>query len=123
MAEGLARRTLPGEIAVFSAGSRPTRVNPRAIEALSEVGIDSRHQRSKSLDEIPTDQVDCVITLCNEGEEDCPVFLGDVLRLYWPMPDPGAVEGGPDEIMAAFRAVRDQLAERIQALAAQGEGG
>lgn len=122
IAEGLARRLLPDQIAVFSAGSRPTRVNPRTIEVLREVGIDISHQRSKSLDEIPAAEVDCVITVCSESEEDCPFFPGDVQRFYWPMPDPDGVEGSPDEVMAAFRAVRDQLAERIESLAAQCAG-
>jgi arsenate reductase len=119
MAEGLAHELLPDEVAVFSAGSRPSHVNPLAIDALSELGIDISGQRSKSTDKIPTDEVDCVITLCSEGEQDCPVFPGDVTRLYWPLPDPAA-QGGPAEIMTAFRAVRDDLAERIRALAAEG---
>ena len=117
MAEGLAHELLPDEVAVFSAGLRPSHVNPMAIDASSELGIDISGQRSKSTDEIPTDEVDCVITLCSEGEQDCPVFPGDVTRLYWPLPDPAAAQGDPEEIMTAFRAVRDELAERIRALA------
>jgi arsenate reductase len=108
---------------VYSAGSRPTHVNPRAIEALREIGIDASAQHSKSVDSIPSDAVDLVITLCAEGEEDCPIYPGIVRRLYWPMPDPDAVEGNEEEIMAAFRSVRDELAERIRSLAEDAAAG
>jgi len=108
---------MPDGTAVYSAGSRPTHVNPRAIEALREIGIDASGQRSKSVDTVPSDAIDHVITLCAEGEEDCPFYPGDVQRLYWPMPDPDAVEGSEEEVMAAFRSVRDELAERIRRLA------
>ena len=117
LAEGLAREIVPDGTAVYSAGSRPTHVNPRAVEALHEIGIDASGQHSKSVDSIPPDAVDHLITLCTEGEQDCPIYSGDVRRLYWPMPDPDAVEGSEEEIMAAFRAVRDELAERIRRLA------
>lgn len=119
MAEGLARTLLPDGVAVFSAGSHPTRVNIRAIQALKEAGVDISHQRSKSVDEIPAERVDTVITLCAEGEADCPVFPGDVTRLYWPLPDPAAATGGAAEIMAAFRSVRDELDRCIRRLAAE----
>ena len=117
MAEGLAREIMPDGTAVYSAGSRPTHVNPRAIEALREIGIGASGQHSKSVDSIPPGAVDHVITLCAEGEQDCPAYSGDVRRLYWPMPDPDAVEGSEEEITAAFRSVRDDLAERIRRLA------
>lgn len=123
MAEGLAREILPDGTAVYSAGSRPTHVNPRAIEALREIGIDASGQHSKSVDSIPPDAADHLITLCAEGEQDCPVYLGDVRRLYWPLPDPDAAEGSEEEIMAAFRSVRDDLAERIRRLAEEPAAG
>lgn len=123
IAEGLARRLLPDTVRVFSAGSRPSEVHPRAVEALREIGIDISGQRSKPVDAVPAHAIDCVITLCAEGEEDCPVFPGPVVRLHWPIPDPAAVEGGPDEVMAAFRAVRDEIAERVRRLAAEIERG
>jgi arsenate reductase len=119
IAEGLARELLPDGVGVFSAGSRPGNVNPRAVECLREIGVDISHHRSKSVDEIPAERVDCVITLCAAGEEDCPVFPGEVTRLHWPLPDPAAVEGDPKEIMAAFRRVRDEIAERIRRLRAE----
>ncbi len=116
IAEGLARRLLPDGVQVFSAGSRPEVVDPRAIASLGEIGIDISDQRSKSTDEVPAGSVDHVITLCSEGEEDCPVFPGDVTRLYWPLPDPAAAQGTTEEVMRAFYEVRDELADRIRAL-------
>ncbi len=118
MAEGLARSFLPISVDVFSAGSRPGAVDPRAIEALAEIGIDISHQRSKSTDEIPADRVDLVIALCSEAEEDCPVFPGAAERLYWPLDDPAAGYGSHEEVMGVFRDVRDELARRIESLPA-----
>ena len=117
LAEGLARDIMPDGSAIYSAGARPTHVNTRAIEALHEIGIDASGQHSKSVDSIPQDAVDLVITLCAEGEQDCPVYSGNVRRLYWPLPDPDAAEGSEEEITAAFRSVRDELGERIRRLA------
>ncbi len=119
MAEGLARRLLPHGVAVFSAGSRPTEVNARAIEVLGEIGIDISRQRSKSVDDVPADQVDHVITLCKEGEEDCPVFVGEVTRLHWPLADPAAALGSAEQVTQAFRLARDELSGRIRELAEQ----
>ncbi len=107
---------MPSRTAVYSAGSRPTHVNPRAVEALREIGIDASKQHSKSVDSVPPGAVDHVITLCPEGEEDCPYYPGEVRRLYWPLPDPDAADGSEEEIMAVFRSVRDELAERIRSL-------
>jgi arsenate reductase len=88
MAEALARSLLGGEAVVASAGSRPSRVNPYAIEVMNEVGIDIGSNRSKSVDEIDPANVDIVITLC--AEEVCPVFLGTAKRIHWPIPDPAS---------------------------------
>ena len=109
MAEGLARAMLGPEIEVLSAGSSPSRLNQRAVEALSELGIDISHQRSKSVDSIEPSGIDLVITLC--AEEVCPVFLGRARRLHWPLPDPAAAP--PEAAPQRFREVRDELRKRI----------
>lgn len=109
MAEGIARARLGPGVRVQSAGSVPTRVNPLAIQALDEIGIDIRAQHSKSVDTIDPASVDVVITLC--AEEVCPVFLGRATRLHWPLPDP--VGAPPDEALARFREVRDEILKRI----------
>ena len=115
MAEGLARAMFPG-LRVQSAGSRPSRVNPYAIEVLKESGIDIAGQASKSVQEIDPASVDLVITLC--AEEVCPLFLGKAERLHWPIPDPASDDPAltPDDLRARFRAGRDEVRRRLEAL-------
>jgi arsenate reductase len=117
MAEGLARRLFGDRVRVQSAGSRPSTVNPWAIEVMREVGVDLTGHRSRSVDDVDPATVDTVITLC--AEEVCPVFLGRATRLHWPLPDPASPEPLPREVMLArFRAARDELQRRLEALAA-----
>jgi len=114
MAEGIARSLAPPGVRVWSAGSSPTSVRPEAIAALSEIGIDISGYRSKAVSEIPTSEVDIVVTLC--AEEICPVFPGNAERLHWALPDPAAVEDSGAQRLAAFREVRDELHRGITAL-------
>jgi arsenate reductase (thioredoxin) len=111
LAEGIARSLAPPGAAVWSAGSKPTRVRPEAIEVLAEIGIDISGHRSKSVSEIPADQVDTVITLC--GEEECPVFLGSARRLHWGLSDPAGIDGPHSDRLDAFRRTRDELQRRL----------
>ncbi len=111
MAEGIARSMVPAEVRVSSAGSRPSHVNPLAIRALDEIGIDIRGHRSKSVDGVPAEDVDVVITLC--AEEECPVFLGRARRVHWGLPDPAVGSGTDEEQLQAFRDVRDELRRRL----------
>lgn len=117
MAEGLARALFGGLVRVQSAGSAPGRVNPHAIDAMREIGIDITGQRSKSADTIDPASIDAVITLC--AEEVCPVWPGAFARKHWPLPDPASTE--PDasaaSVAARFRAVRDELRFRLWAFA------
>ena len=113
MAEGLARRMVPPDATVQSAGSAPTEVNPFAVAAMKEVGIDLSTHRSTSVDEIDRATVDTVITLC--AEEVCPVFLGDAERHHWPFPDPAAATGSDADKLAAFREVRDAIKAKLEA--------
>ncbi len=111
MAEGIARSLAPPGVKVSSAGSAPSRLNPLAVRALAEIGVDISGQRSKSVDEIPPGDVDAVVTLC--AEEICPVFLGKALRAHWGLPDPAAATGSDDQKLQAFRNVRDELRRRL----------
>ncbi len=112
MAEGLARSLAPDGIHVLSAGSKPTSVRPEAIAVLAELGIDISRHRSKSVAEIPPEQVTHVVTLC--AEEECPLFLGTAKRLHWPLPDPASTLGADEERLASFRSVRDELIHRLR---------
>lgn len=111
MAEGLARTMAPPGTTILSAGSKPTRVSPYAIEVMREIGIDLSAHRSTSVDDIPRDDVGTVITLC--AEEVCPVFHGPVEKLHWPHRDPAGVVGSKEEILDSFREVRDQIRDEL----------
>lgn len=116
MAEGLARSLYGDAVTVQSAGSAPSRVNPFAIKAMEEVGIDLSSHSSKSVTTIDPKSVDLVITLC--AEEECPVFLGEARRLAWPLPDPDRKEEGlsDDERLEGFRVARDNIKTKLEAL-------
>jgi protein-tyrosine-phosphatase/catechol 2,3-dioxygenase-like lactoylglutathione lyase family enzyme len=118
MAEGLARSLFGDRVRIQSAGSRPSRVNPYALEVMREVGIDLGSHRSKSVDTIDPATVGTVITLC--AEEVCPVFLGTARRLHWPIPDPASDDPtlSRDDMLARFRTARDQIGARLAVLAA-----
>jgi arsenate reductase len=111
MAEGLARSLAPAGVKVSSAGSAPSKLNPLAVQALDELGLDIRGQFSKSVNDIPPDDVDVVVTLC--AEEVCPVFLGKALRVHWGLPDPAGVQGDEAAKLQSFREVRDELKRRL----------
>jgi arsenate reductase len=118
MGEGIARQMFPG-LHIQSAGSRPNRVNPYAIEVLAEQGIDATTHSSKSVETIDPASVDLVITLC--AEEVCPLFLGKAERLHWPIPDPASDDPNlnPDDMRARFRAGRDEIRRRLEQLKAE----
>jgi protein-tyrosine-phosphatase/catechol 2,3-dioxygenase-like lactoylglutathione lyase family enzyme len=118
MAEGLARKLLGDRIAVQSAGSEPSRVNPFAVEVMQEVGVDLSTHRSKSVETIDPATVGAVITLC--AEEVCPVFLGKARRLHWPIQDPASKDPSlpRDEMLRRFRVARDQIQGRLEVLQA-----
>lgn len=116
MAEGLARKLFGARVAVHSAGSEPSRVNPYAIEVMREVGVDLTTHHAKSAQTIDAATVDTVITLC--AEEVCPAFLGQARRLHWPIPDPASDDPSMtrDEQLARFRSARDQIQARLAVL-------
>ena len=111
MAEGIARTLAPAGVKISSAGSAPSRLNPLAVKALDEIGIDIRNQYSKSVDDIPPDGVDAVVTLC--AEEVCPVFLGKAMRVHWGLPEPAGAGATEAERLERFREVRDELRRRL----------
>jgi arsenate reductase len=110
MAEGLARAMAPqgAGYRFFSAGSQPGTLNPLAVRALTEEGIDIARHRSKGLDDVPLAQADVIVTLC--ADEVCPFVPGErpVQRLHWPLPDPTDLAG--------FRSVRDELRRLLPTL-------
>ncbi len=112
MAEGIARSLAPRNVKISSAGSQPSGLNPLAVKALAEIGIDISGHRSKSVSDIPPGDVDVVVTLC--AEEVCPVWLGKATRLHWELPDPARAPGDEGARLDAFRRVRDELRRRLE---------
>ncbi len=114
MAEGLIRHFLGDRVEVYSAGTRPSGyVHPLAVEAMRELGIDISHQRSKSTDEFRGVDFDLVITVCDDADRNCPVWLGRGRKVHIGFPDPAAATGSREERLRAFREVRDGIIERV----------
>jgi arsenate reductase len=113
MAEGLLRHDAGDAFAVESAGLEPTFVRPEAIEAMREIGIDISGQHSKSLEKFIGQPFDYVITVCDNANQNCPIFSGAKSRIHWSVEDPASVGGTEETRLKAFRAARDDLRERL----------
>lgn len=117
MAEGLLRRVVPTSVLeVVSAGTDPKPVDPDAIRAMREIGVDISAQRSKSVEPFLEQEFDYAITLCDEAQQTCPKFPSAVRRLHWSLPDPAAAEGTQEERLEVFRSVRNELSGQIEGL-------
>jgi len=114
MAEGLLRHLAGNRFEVMSAGVSPTQVKPEAITAMREIGIDISSHRSKSVDEFSNEQFDYVITVCDNANEQCPVFPGSTKRIHWSFEDPAAAEGDENARLVVFRRVRDEILQRLR---------
>lgn len=113
MAEGFARKMLPKDVKIFSAGLKPKGVHPMAIKVMQEVGIDVSLQKSKNISAIPIHEISTVVTLCGDAAERCPIFPGKVKRVHWALEDPAKARGREEEIAKVFRKVRDKIKSYI----------
>ena len=119
MAEGILRQAAGDFLNVRSAGSNPAGyVHPKAIQVMTEIGIDLSKHTSKSMDEFLGEKVDTVITVCGNADQACPMFPGQVHRYHWGFDDPAHATGTEEEILQQFRQVRDQIALVFNAYAA-----
>ena len=119
MAEGILRHAAGDLIEVHSAGSKPAGyVHPKAIAVLAEIGIDISAHTSKSMNELLDRDIATVITVCGNADQACPMYPGQVHRYHWGFEDPAHATGTEDEILAAFRRVRDQIRLVFEAYAA-----
>ncbi len=110
---------LAGKVQARSAGVRPSRVNPRAIQVMAELGIDISQQRSKSVDDLAGEAFDLVITLCDQAQQECPFFPGETEIMHVGFPDPARATGTETEILAVFRQVRDEMRHQLVPLLRQ----
>lgn len=115
MAETIWRKEAGDHWECYSAGSKPAGyVHPLASRVLNEWGIDTTSCHSKSVSEFAGQPFDLVVTVCDNAHEACPVFPGAKQQLHWPFDDPAHAQGSPDEQLAVFRRVRDQIASTIR---------
>jgi len=114
MAEGLLREIAGDRFEVLSAGTNPAGVNPLAIEAMQEIGIDISKHRSKNVKEFLGRPIEYVITVCDRAKEACPIFPGTYKFLSWSLDDPAAATGTKEEKLEAFRRIRDEISRNIE---------
>lgn len=116
MAEGFARHFGEEMVEVQSAGIEAHGRNPRAIEVMAEAGIDISGRESTVLTDETLDWADLVVTVCGHADEHCPVLPPGTAKIHWPLDDPARAEGSEEEIMAVFRAIRDDIRDRVEGL-------
>jgi arsenate reductase (thioredoxin) len=115
MAEGLLRHLAGDRFEAGSAGTEKTAVNPLAIRAMAERGIDIRDHRSKVYPDLAAEPWDYLITVCDDANERCPWVPGGATRMHWSFPDPSRATGPEAERLVVFREVRDRIEARLAA--------
>jgi arsenate reductase len=108
-------KSFDNRLEVFSAGTQPAaRVNPRAIAAMKEAGIDLSGEYPKNVSQFTSQAFDYVITVCDDADTNCPNFSGKVgKRVHIGFTDPAAATGSEEHIMSVFRQVRDQIKQKL----------
>ncbi len=118
LAEGLLRAAVGDFLNVASAGSEPAgHVHPLAVQVMKEIGIDISGHRSKSMNEFLNQPVETVITVCDNADQACPTYPGQLNRHHWGFYDPAHATGTDEEKLAVFRRVRDEIKMVFQAYA------
>ncbi|MGB8214029.1 MAG: arsenate reductase ArsC [Anaerolineales bacterium] len=117
MAEAFLRKHASDRFEAFSAGLEPKEINPLTIQVMQEAGIDISGQRSKGIGEyLGKVLFQYLITVCDDAEKNCPtIWPGVNQRLHWSFEDPARFQGTPEQKLAKFRQVRDQIEQRITA--------
>lgn len=114
MAEGLLKHIFQSKYGVFSAGTKPSIVRPEAIKVLQEIGIDISNNRSKSVDEFVNQEIDYVLTVCDNAKENCPYFPAKTKLIHHSFADPAEIEGEETMRLSAFRRVRDEIKKYLE---------
>ncbi|AWE07506.1 arsenate reductase (thioredoxin) [Lysinibacillus sp. 2017] len=113
MADGWAKKLLPEDWEVYSAGIETHGVNPNAIKAMHEVEIDISHHTSDLIDQDILNKATLVVTLCGDAADKCPMTPPEVRREHWGFEDPAKAVGTDEEKWTAFQQVRDAIGARI----------
>jgi arsenate reductase (thioredoxin) len=114
MAEGYLRHVAEDEFEPVSAGIEPKGLNPLAVEAMREIGIDISQQASKDVREFLGQAIPYVVTVCDHAKQRCPIFPRTYKFLHWDLADPAEAAGSREEKLAEFRRVRDEIRQRIE---------
>jgi len=116
MAEGWANLLGNEWLEAKSAGIEAHGKNPRAIAVMRETGVDISHQESTRVTPEMLAWADLVVTVCGHADEHCPVLPPGVRKKHWPLEDPAKATGTEEEIMAKFRATRDEVKNRVEGM-------
>jgi arsenate reductase len=116
IAEGWTRTLGDDEIGVESAGIEAHGKNPRAIAVMKEAGVDISGQESTIVNQQMLERAEVVVTVCGHADEQCPALPPGVKKVHWPLSDPAKASGSEEEIMAEFRATRDEVKRRVESL-------
>ena len=121
IAEAFGHKYLSDKYDVYSAGIEAHGLNPNAIKAMDEVGIDIRNQTSDVIDSELLTSADIVVTLCGDANDKCPLTPPHVTRWHWGFDDPARAEGTEEEKWAVFQRVRDEIDARIEEFSKTGK--
>ena len=116
IAEGWAKRLGGADFVVQSAGIEAHGKNPRAIAVMAEAGVDISGQESTKLTDDMLAWADYMVTVCGHADEHCPALPPSVRKEHWPLNDPAKATGSEEDIMAVFRAARDDIRSRVEEL-------
>jgi arsenate reductase (thioredoxin) len=117
MAEGFGKKYLGEQFEVYSAGIEAHGLNPNAVRAMAEIGIDISNQKSEVIDPEILNRADYVFTLCGDANDKCPITPPHVKREHWALEDPAKATGTDEEKWAVFQRVRDEIEARIKSFA------
>ena len=117
IAEAILNSKGNGEFIAYSAGSCPAKdINPYALLAMQELGIDITNYKTKSVDNFLDEEFDFVITLCDKMRNQCPNISSDAIQAHWGLPDPKYFEGTDEEILKQYRRLKNDLITRVNIL-------
>lgn len=121
IAEGFGKKILGNTFEVYSAGIEAHGLNPNAVKAMNEVGIDISNQTSDLINPEILSKAEYIITLCGDANDNCPVTPSHITRWHWGFDDPARATGSDEEKWAVFQSVRDEIKQRIQVFADTGK--
>ncbi len=114
MAEGLLRHMAGDKFEVYSAGSHPSRLHPASVAVMAEWGIDIARHTAEPIDNYLETRIDIAITVCDNAQQSCPTFPGNMEQIHWGLDDPYHGWGADPEDLPPYRETRDELKERIK---------